>query len=423
MPLIGRWWLGLCLLAVTGCFGKLRRDERVRAHTGNVQGTVAVQDWSGSPIIVAAGRLPEQQGQTLKIVRKTTLREPAAFGFVLEPGSYLFGAIEDANRNDKLDDGERAFVTSAIEVGDGEREVVQLTVREVFDREAFRAKYRVLDASLLAAGDVLALGDARFGPEHAGMGMWEPTKYALAQHPGVYMLAPYEAGKVPVLFVHGMVGYPREFESLIAGLDRKRFQPWVFMYPSGYPLATLASSLDVIVDGLAAKHGIERMCVVAHSMGGLVARRFLGEHVKRKAHAVRGFVTLDSPLHGMASAAMGTKFAPAVVPSWYDLDPHGPFITKLYEHALPDEIEYQLLFGFDDGGHSDGVVELTSQLRVEAQGEAEVVLGFRATHTGILKSKAAAAQVQAALRRCAGDEAAPRIAPRPPEPKVVEDPR
>jgi hypothetical protein len=115
--------------------------------------------------------------------------------------------------------------------------------------------------------------------------------------------------------------------------------------------------------------------------------------------------------------------APAVVPAWYDLDPQGKFVQHLYDKPLPDDIEYHLLFGFDDGLQSDGVVALGSQLRVEAQAEAAVVQGYRATHTGILESKAAAAQVATALQRCAGDANAPAVAKRPKELAVVEDRR
>lgn len=419
-----RGCIALSLLVATGCFSKLRRDEKVRHDTGELKGTVGAENWNGSPLVVAAGRMPDKQGETLQIVRKTTLRQPDVYSFVLEPGKYMIGAVEDTNKNGQVDDGERAIVSQPVEVHTGKENILDVTVSQPFDREAFRKKYSVLDHEALAQGDVLAIGDKKFGAELTYEGLWEPTKYVLEQRPGVYMLEPYEADKIPVLYVHGMVGYPAEFQTLISGLDRKRFQPWVFLYPSGYPLNTIASALDKIVDGLSAKHGFTRMCLVAHSMGGLVSRQFLTEQAKRKTgHTVRGFVTLDSPLGGMHSAGVGTKVAPAVVPSWYDLDPNGHFIETLYETPLRGDIEYHLLFGFDDKGHSDGVVELLSQLRVEAQAEAEVVLGFRATHTGILKSKAAAAQVAAMLNRCAGDENAPRVADRPPEPAVVEDRR
>src|SRR5690349_16891714 len=139
--LLSRGCLGLCLLAAGGCFGKLRRDERVRTDLGNVEGRVTVQSWNGSPILVAAGRLPEKQGETLQIVRHFTLREPNTYAFQLAPGSYLIGAIEDQNGNGHLDDGERAVLSAAIDVSPAETEVVPLDVTAAFDLAAFRAKY------------------------------------------------------------------------------------------------------------------------------------------------------------------------------------------------------------------------------------------------------------------------------------------
>jgi hypothetical protein len=124
----------------------------------------------------------------------------------------------------------------------------------------------------------------------------------------------------------------------------------------------------------------------------------------------------------MRSAGFGVKMAPAVVPVWYDLDPTSDFLADLYKTPLPNEIEYHLIFGFDERGASDGVVPITSQLRGQAQNEAEMVQGFRATHAGMLHSDASAAQMLAMLDRCRGD-GGPLVAPRPPEPQVVDEPK
>ncbi len=71
-----------------------------------------------------------------------------------------------------------------------------------------------------------------------------------------------------------------------------------------------------------------------------------------------------------------------------------------------------MLFGYDKSGASDGVVPITSQLRDEAQAEAEVLRGYRASHRDILEFDAPAAQVLRALDRCRGEAETPRIAPR-----------
>jgi pimeloyl-ACP methyl ester carboxylesterase len=208
---------------------------------------------------------------------------------------------------------------------------------------------------------------------------------------------------------------PQEFDDLIGRLDAKRFQPWVLMYPSGYELGETARWLHQTMVTLETTHQLERTCIVAHSMGGLVSRGFLSYHLARgKPQSVRTLVTMASPLNGMPSAAMGVKMTPdgMVVPAWFDLAPGSDFLNFIYETPLSGEVEYHLLFGYKKGG-SDGTVSILSQLREEAQAEAEVVRGFRVSHTDILTDDAAAAQVLTALDRCRGDTDTPRIAPRP----------
>jgi hypothetical protein len=115
----------------------------------------------------------------------------------------------------------------------------------------------------------------------------------------------------------------------------------------------------------------------------------------------------------MPSARLGVKMAPAVVPSWYDIAPGSEFLNSLYETPLNPHVEYQLLFGYIKSGESDGVVPITSELRDEAQAEAEVVRGYRASHREILEFDSPAAQVLHALDRCRGETETARIAPRP----------
>ncbi len=190
------------------------------------------------------------------------------------------------------------------------------------------------------------LSDPRFGAEPAKKGLWEPASYALENRPGLYMLEPYDPGRTPVLFVHGMGGYPQEFKTLIGRLDTRRFQPWVFLYPSGYKLSDVAEFLHQTFVELESIHKIERTCVVAHSMGGLVSRGFLGFHLASpNDQSVRTLVTLASPLNGMPSARLGVKMAPAVVPAWYDIAPGSEYLNSLYETPLNPHVEYYLLFG------------------------------------------------------------------------------
>ena len=85
-------------------------------------------------------------------------------------------------------------------------------------------------------GSITSLDDPKFDEGIAKMGLWEPVKFSLKVGPGIYMLQPYDPAKIPVLFVHGISGSPRNWKPIIDQLDRSRYQPWVMAYASGLPL-------------------------------------------------------------------------------------------------------------------------------------------------------------------------------------------
>ena len=57
-------------------------------------------------------------------------------------------------------------------------------------------------------GKPARLDDARFSPEAAAMGMWQPLRFMKEGYAGIYFLEPYAADKTPVLFVHGIGWQP-----------------------------------------------------------------------------------------------------------------------------------------------------------------------------------------------------------------------
>ena len=82
-----------------------------------------------------------------------------------------------------------------------------------------------------------------------------------------------------------------------------------------------------------------------------------------------------------------------MLPSWRDVNPENRFIKELFRKPLPEPIEHQLLYAYDNPAtlknskNSDGVVPLSSQLRLEAQQQATGQLGFESSHTGILENE------------------------------------
>lgn len=101
---------------------------------------------------------------------------------------------------------------------------------------------------------------------------------------GLYMMRPYERGKIPVVLVHGLYSSPRAFAQTINELSNdpvigKRFQFWVFLYPSGMPITASAARLRgsllqarETLDPAGTDEAFDRSILVGHSMGGLLSK-------------------------------------------------------------------------------------------------------------------------------------------------------
>src|SRR4051794_3795633 len=94
---------------------------------------------------------------------------------------------------------------------------------------------------------------------------------------GLYFLQPYDPDRIPVVFVHGLISTPFDWVKTINGLQadpeiRKRYQFWVFAYPTGNPVLYSALRLReelANVDKLYPNH--KDYVLVGHSMGGLLS--------------------------------------------------------------------------------------------------------------------------------------------------------
>jgi pimeloyl-ACP methyl ester carboxylesterase len=250
-------------------------------------------------------------------------------------------------------------------------------------------------SAVTAAGKVTTLADPRFDADNVRAGMRAPYDFIRNVGPGIYFLEKYDPARIPVLFVHGIDGSPDNFKYLIERLDRQRFQAWVYYYPSGARLGLIADHLAQTVSQVELHYRVPELVVVAHSMGGLVARGFLLRHEADRLQ-VPLFISLSTPWSGQSAAQIGIELSPTVVRSWHDMAPASDYLRSLFytqsaaRRSLPAVTRHELLFSYKKGSSSfgessDQVVTVASELRAEAQDEAAGVYGFDDTHMGILE--------------------------------------
>lgn len=121
------------------------------------------------------------------------------------------------------------------------------------------------------------------------LGLLDPKKLLEELEPGkrplmgLYMLQPYEPGKIPVLMVHGLWSSPITWMEMFNDLRsqpeiRDRYQFWFYLYPTGQPFWQSAAMLrrDLVqvresLDPSRQEPALDQMVLIGHSMGGLVS--------------------------------------------------------------------------------------------------------------------------------------------------------
>lgn len=243
-------------------------------------------------------------------------------------------------------------------------------------------------------GAIVTLDDPVFSRRAKEMGMWQPLQFVENDYGGIFFLEAYDPAKIPVLFIHGMGGSGQDFEEMIAFLDRDKYQPWLVNYPSSLSLTFLAHSVASLMKQLNEQYQYRPIHIVAHSMGGVLTQRYLNVcSVGNRCHSIQSFTSIASPFGGVPSAESGVKYSPVAMPSWTGLMPNGHAIKNLFptdKNGLRPP--HLLIFGYnkgagDIGASSDGTILLSSQLRQEAQQQAEVIYGFNYSHSDILKQQ------------------------------------
>jgi len=309
------------------------------------------------------------------------------------PDTYLLAAFVDVNGDGKYQHGEPAnFYGSATNVPT--RYTVEpndvvvlnpLVVAQALPKRTSIVTKEALSLSSKNIGRVASLDDPIFSQENVSTGLWKPVEFLNTIGAGLFLTSAYQQGRTPVLFIHGANGGPGDWKRIVEAMDGEKFQPFMLYYPSGLPLEIVTDYLVETANTLHRKYAFGEIFIIAHSMGGLVARSYVSKHLQHgRQFRIAFAMTINSPMGGMPSAAQGVKYSPIVVPSWRDVAAGSEFLMTLHAWQWPATIPYHLVFSYEEGEGNDGVVPLQSQIPLKLQAEASRMYGFNSNHAGIL---------------------------------------
>lgn len=246
----------------------------------------------------------------------------------------------------------------------------------------------------VALGEIADEEDPRFGAERGAAGLWKPASFVMESGLGIYFVEKYDPARTPVLFIYGAAGSPHDWATFFDEMDRSRFQPWFYYYPSGRRLDEMATALHRGIEVLQEEYEFERLHVVAHSMGGLVARGFIIKNVLEQDNDyVERFVSISTPWAGHEAAALGVKRAPNVVPSWRDMAKGSEYQEQIFGRSIRYQVDHLLLYGRKSSRSvilprpNDGTVSVASQTAEAAVEDAAKVIAYDEDHVTILSNR------------------------------------
>ncbi len=227
--------------------------------------------------------------------------------------------------------------------------------------------------------------DERFAPGVAKEGMTHPGTFLFR---GIYTQEEPDSSKEVVLFVHGANGSPRDMLDVARHLDSSTQQAWFAYYATGHSVATSGNAIAADLAALMEQHGLTRVAVFAHSMGGLVAWHALAQLGPQVV--VTRLVSVNTPWDGNAAARFGVWLSRTPPPIWFDLVPGSKILRQIRSRpvAPPYTLVYTLTRN-DAQSTGDGTISLRSQMHPEMKGRASSIVKEIGTHNSALHGDAA----------------------------------
>ena len=419
-----RWMLAAALImmtaALTGCrylsipaqdnvvpaLLPSKGEKATPAHNSAViKGRVTGPGWRGNSTLIVACSSTDKKNECAEYVA-TGLNQDT-FMLYLPEGRYRLFAVTDYNHNGKYEKNEASGVygsgSRALEIAVREGELITgVEIRTAaadehpvqLPREWRRQIEEPIIRQTTGNGEVLKIYHEYFSLENAQIGYWNPSSFMKMFGAHIYLTQAYDPRKIPLLFVHGTEGSPWNWIYFDMRLDRGKYQPWFFYYPSGIRLNLAAALLQEELRELHEKYGFREMALAAHSVGGLAARSFLIRHgSEKRPPSIRLFASFATPWNGFGLADLSLTLPHKIIPVWLDLGTHSEFISATMNAKLPSSVHHYLFYGRAD--------KLTGGAAPDSRAAAGCagVYGFDCTHDGILIDRKIFFQFNAILEK------------------------
>ncbi len=152
--------------------------------------------------------------------------------------------------------------------------------------------------------------------------------YSLYKRGGVPIEAGVADGHPPMVFVHGLGGGRGDFRPMAWYLRRMgRKRSYAIAFDTSQDIPGRAAALAEFVGEIIEVTGEPQVDIVAHSLGGLIARLAIVDH--GLAPRVKSLITMGTPHGGTYSARLGNS------PVTRELRPDSPLIRHLAQRPLP----------------------------------------------------------------------------------------
>jgi pimeloyl-ACP methyl ester carboxylesterase len=193
----------------------------------------------------------------------------------------------------------------------------------------------------------------------------------------------FPSDQAVVVLIHGYNSTPDSLDALHKAVHEAGHPVAVFAYPNDGPLDESAALLCVELREFAANHPERRLDIVAHSMGGLVARAVI-EDPELNPGNVRRLIMVATPNQGSQLACfpggldcvehLATRSADGLPglfrdaaadgfnESCHDMRPASRFLKQLNARERNADVRYSLLIGTDGPLTPESLAELQSVL-------------------------------------------------------------